>query len=311
MINSFACSFLSTNTEIRPPCGVNLQALESRLNEGSVFTLSIPLTLKPENKEEATSVKPEKESLRLLVVEDNDEFRAFLFNQLSESYSVTTASNGQEGLNRAMEDTPDLIISDVRMPQMDGVTLCKTLKQEVKTSHIPIILLTAHSSEEAQIEGYEAGADAYISKPFSMDILFLRIQNLLEQQKKRKDLFKQAIVIQPQSVTTTNLDEQLLKKALQCIEKNLNNPLYSVENLSKDMNMDRTGLYRKLLAISGQTPSSFIRTIRLKHAAQLLLQNLSVSEVSEQVGFGAVSYFSKCFQEEFGVKPSRYNDSRE
>ena len=280
--------------------------VESKLNEGSVFTLFIPLALKSENKEDVTSVKSEKESLQLLVIEDNDEFRSFLFNQLSELYSVKTASDGQDGLNKAMEYTPDLIISDVRMPQMDGVTLCKTLKQEVKTSHIPIILLTAHSSEEAQIEGYEAGADAYISKPFSMDILFLRIQNLLEQQKNRKELFKQAIVIQPQSLTTTSLDEQLLKKALQCIEKNLNNPLYSVEHLSKDMNMDRTGLYRKLLAISGQTPSSFIRTIRLKHAAQLLQQNFSVSEVSEKVGFGAVSYFSKCFQDEFGVKPSQY-----
>lgn len=282
--------------------------VESQVNQGSVFTVYIPLNLKLADKT-ATDVtnKGNENIVRILVVEDNTEFRTFLCNQLAENYAVITASNGKEGLDKAMELLPDLIISDVMMPEMDGFELCKRLKKEVRISHIPVILLTARSSDEAQIEGYEAGADAYISKPFNMDILLLRIQNLLEQQKQRKELFRKAIIIQPESITSTTVDEELINAILQCVEKNLNNPLYSVEQLSHDMNMDRTGLYRKLVAITGQTPSTFIRSIRLKRAAQLLKQGLPVSEVSDLVGFGTASYFTQCFKEEFGMKPSQYS----
>jgi len=280
---------------------------ESIEGKGSTFAVYIPLHLKPAAQVE-TEIKQQENILQVLIVEDNNEFRAFLSNQLSEQYTVICASNGKIGLEKAIEFSPDLIVSDVMMPEMDGIEMCRNLKKDVRVSHIPVILLTARSSEDAQIEGYDAGVDAYISKPFSMEILLLRIHNFAEQQKQRKALFKNAIVIQPESITTTSLDEELIKKAIKCIENNLSNSLYSVEQFSKDLNMDRTGLYRKLSAIVGQAPSVFIRSVRLKRAAQMLEQGIAVSEVSDLVGFGTRSHFSKCFQEEFGVKPSQYRN---
>ena len=282
--------------------------VESQTKKGTTFSVYIPLSLQAADKdEEQTSLADERTNRsKLLIVEDNNEFRAFLNAQLSEQYLIIQASNGVEGLQKAQEQQPDLVISDVMMPEMDGMELCNRLKKEIATSHIPIIMLTARSSDESQIEGYKSGADAYISKPFNMDILQLRIINLLEQQKQRKELFKKAIIIQPDTIVSNNVDESLIKNALQCVERNLDNSLYSVEQFSKDMGMDRTGLYRKLVAITGQTPSAFIRSVRLKKAAQLLKQGFSVSEVADKVGFGTVGYFGKCFQEEFGVKPSLY-----
>ena len=282
--------------------------VESQSKQGTTFSLYLPIqTSNKEVEQQAAPVYEAGNRPTLLIVEDNDEFRTFMSSQLSEQYTVIEATNGAEGLQKVQDLHPDLVISDVMMPEIDGMELCNRLKKEIETSHIPIIILTARSSDESQIEGYKSGADAYISKPFNMDILLLRISNLLEQQKERKDLFKKAIIIQPDSIATTSVDEKLITKAIQCVEQNLSNTLYSVEQLSKEMHMDRTGLYRKLLAITGQTPSAFIRSIRLKKAAQLLAQGLSVSEVADLVGFGTMSYFSKCFQEEFGVKPSAYS----
>lgn len=281
--------------------------VKSRLGEGSVFTVTLSADLKPATHPDAGENRTSKDKrLKLLVVDDHTEFRNFLFNELSEKHAVVTASDGKEGLQKAREEQPDLIVTDVMMPVMSGTELCRALKSDVGISHIPVILLTAKTSDEAQIEGFEAGADAYLPKPFNMEILLLRIENLLEQQAQRKELFKKSIVIAPSSVATSTVDEELIRRALGHIEANLDNGNYSVEQLSKDMNMDRTGLYRKLTAITGQTPTEFMRSVRLKKAAQLLQTGLSVAEVSEQVGFGSSSYFTKCFQEEFGVKPSQY-----
>lgn len=277
---------------------------ESKPNKGSTFTVYIPTNLQPEISETKTHLVDKKHTL--LIVEDNIEFRDFLCSQLTNQYSILNASNGQEGLEKAITGQPNIIISDVMMPEMNGFELCNKLKQNIQTSHIPIILLTALSSDDDQLKGYGAGADAYISKPFNMEILQLRIQSLIDQQVKYKELFKKAIIIHPESVTTSNIDEKLIRDALRCVEKNLNNPLYSVDQFGKDMNMDRTGLYRKLMAIVGQSPVAFIRTVRLKRAAQLLKQGYTVSEVADMIGFGTTSYFSKCFQEEFGIKPSQY-----
>lgn len=282
-------------------------AVESRMNEGSKFTVSIPANLHPETENYSDpEVKPEKHIISLLVVDDNKEFRTFLQHELSEKYNILVAANGKEGLNTARKDLPDLVITDVMMPEMSGTELCRLLKNDIQISHIPVILLTAKASDNAQIEGFEAGADAYITKPFNMDILLLRIRHLIEQQEQRKSLFKNTVVINPEAITSTNVDEELIKKALGHIEKNIANTSYSVELLSKDMFMDRTGLYRKLVAIVGQTPTEFIRSVRLKKAAKMLESGIQVSEVSERVGFTTTSYFAKCFQDEFGVKPSHY-----
>jgi DNA-binding response OmpR family regulator/ligand-binding sensor domain-containing protein/nitrogen-specific signal transduction histidine kinase len=282
--------------------------VNSEPDKGSTFTVYIPGNLRPAGKStnELTEKMETGHPFTILIVEDNDEFRTFLCNELREFYAVIEASNGAEGYDMVVNNSPNLVISDFMMPEMNGLELCHKLKSNIDTSHIPVIILTARSSEKAQLEGYEAGADAYISKPFNMDILLLRIRHLIEQQEKRKELFKKALVINPESVTTSHMDEQLVKRALECIEKNMSNPNYSVEQFSKDMHMDRTGLYRKLVAIIGQTPTGFIRSVRLKRATLLLEKGISVSEVADQVGFGTVSYFSKCFQEEYHVKPSQF-----
>jgi len=284
--------------------------VESHINEGSTFTVNIPSDLQPEGELlSETEIKVDNLQLKLLIVEDNIEFRAFLQNELSEKYNIIVASNGKEGLEKALKDLPDLIITDVMMPEMSGTELCRHIKKNILTSHIPVILLTAKTSDRAQIEGFEAGADTYISKPFNMDILLLRIQYLIEQQDQRKKLFKNTITINPGTITSTNVDKELIKDALQHIERNMGNTSYSVEQLSKDLFMDRTGLYRKLSAIVGQTPSEFIRSVRLKRAAQLLESGMAVSDVAGQVGFGTNSYFTKCFHEEFGIKPSQYKNT--
>lgn len=282
--------------------------VDSELNKGTHFEIHFPLCVNDNlyllNGEIS---RGEKEGqMKILVVEDHDEFRAFLSKELAEKYNIIAAPNGKIGLEMAVSQQPDLIVSDVMMPEMTGVEMCQSIKKNVHTSHIPIILLSAKASDLAQIEGLEAGADAYISKPFNMSILQLRIRNLLASQKNRKELYKNAIVINTDTITSNNIDKVLINNALEHIERNLANPSYSVEQLSKDLHMDRTGLYRKLSVIVGQTPSDFMRSVRLKKAAQLLESGLTVSEVAEKVGFGTSSYFTKCFQDEFGIKPSKY-----
>nr|WP_320167753.1 two-component regulator propeller domain-containing protein [Mangrovibacterium marinum] len=289
--------------------------VESQINKGSVFTFSLPTnlyledTVQLQNTDIAnnkTEIVNELKAFKILVVEDNVEFRSFLCNQLSEQYTVLSASNGREGLEQTLENLPDVIISDVIMPLMSGIEFCNQLKQDIRISHIPIIFLTARASDEAQIEGYGIGADAYITKPFNMDILLLRINYLLQQEEDRKKIFKNAILIKPESITLTSLDEKLITDAIGFVEKNLNNSEYLVEQLSKDLGIDRTTLYRKLVGITGHKPSEFIRSIRLKKAALLLEKGLQVSAIADMVGFGTVSYFSKCFKEEFSVSPSQY-----
>lgn len=283
--------------------------VESKVDVGSKFTVVIPgyFAIEADDKLEQSNDGVAKK-VSVLVVEDNQEFREFMVNELKEHYNVLQAEDGRKGLSLARSKQPDLIITDVMMPEMSGTEMCFEIKNDIHVSHIPVIILTAKSSEQAQVEGFKARADAYVTKPFNMDILLLRIQNLLDQQEQRKQLFRKNVEIAPSDVAVTDIDEKLIQKAIQHIEENINNSSYSVEQLSKDMFMDRTNLYRKLLAIAGLTPSEFIRTIRLKRAAQLLEKGLSVAEVSDQVGFGTTSYFSKCFQEEFGVKPSQYKN---
>ena len=284
--------------------------VESTPGKGSKFIVTIPLNLAPEVQAEHIDGSLEgitDNKLKVLIAEDNAEFRAFLSAQLKGNYSIIEAVDGKDGLEKALSNLPDLVISDLMMPGMNGLELCSALKTDLRTSHIPVIILTARSSEDIQFEGYNAGADAFISKPFNADLLLLRIRKLIEQQEQRKMLFKQSLVLQPDSLTASSLDEKLIIRALECVERNLSNCDYSVEQLSSDLNMDRTGLYRKLVALTGTNPTLFIRSVRLKRAARLLQEGeFNISEISEKVGFKTVPYFSKCFQDEFGVKPSQF-----
>lgn len=279
----------------------------SKVNEGSVFTLSIPMDLQPTASQYHVPKLAGDKRFRILCVEDNEVFRGFMEEQLGAFYEIATAADGREGLAKVDKFLPDLVISDITMPEMDGIELCKQIKANIKTSHTPVILLTARYNEEVQFGAYNAGADAYITKPFNLDILLLRISKLIAQQEQRKMLFKNSIVIQPDQITTTSVDQELLEKVIRYIEKNIQSSSYSVEQLSSDMNMDRTGLYRKLMAITGQAPTEFIRSVKLKKAAHLLSQKrFSQQEIAAKVGFGTAAYFSKCFKDEYGVSPSQY-----
>lgn len=244
---------------------------------------------------------------KLLVVDDNDDFRLFLSGKLKDQYTVLQAPDGVAGLELAFREIPDMILTDVMMPKMDGIEMSKRIKEDIRTSHIPLVLLTAKSGEESKIEGLTAGADDYITKPFNMDILLIKIHNLVEARKLNRELFKEQIKIEPSKITVSSLDEKLIQKALEYTETNISNPDFSVEELSRELGMSRVHLYKKLSSLTGKTPIEFIRVIRLKRAAQLLEESqLTVSEIAYEVGFNNPKYFRKYFKDEFGVLPSQY-----
>lgn len=299
--------------------------VSSQINIGSTFTVYIPVDLPKTNDKNHQEEEEEKNGTgegdiipdtkekddrkKLLVVEDNDEFRNYLTEQLSECYRVIDAPNGEEAEKLILSEYPDLIISDLMMPKMDGIELCQRVKSNIQTSHTPFILLTARTSDESKMEGYEAGADSYISKPFSFELLCIRIKKLIEQQENRKMLFHKTIEITPSSITTTSLDEELVRKALNFVEENIDNPEYSIEDLSKDLGLSKTHLNRKLQSIVDLTPLQFIRSIRLKRAAQLLTNSqYNINEISYMVGFNTLKYFNSHFKEEFQMTPSQYRE---
>lgn len=286
--------------------------VDSEKGNGSEFRLYLPTNLtedslpaRDENVSSESDPSPSRKTI--LLVEDNEEFRRFMSRKLSQKYQVWEASNGKEAETIALEKEIDIMVSDVMMPEMDGFELCNRLKGNVKTSHIFIILLTARVGDESMLEGYKSGADFYLTKPFNMEILNNRIEHLLALQQKRKQMFLTEIEVNSEELTSSIVDEKFLKKAVELVEKNLDNSDYTVELFSNDMCMSRMNLYRKLQSITGQKPTEFIRSIRLKKAAQLLINSkLSVVEISERVGFSTPSYFSKCFKEMFGVLPTQY-----
>lgn len=247
---------------------------------------------------------------KLLIVDDNNDFRTFLCTCMQNRFEVIQAENGEKAFEIAVNEIPDMIISDVMMPVMDGIQLCKKLKNDVRTSHIPLILLTAKTAEESQIDGLKSGADDYISKPFNIDVLYIKMKNLIESREKMQSMLKEPIPIEPSRITVNNIDEELIRKALEYTEANISNPDFSVEELSKELGMSRVHLYKKLLSLTGKTPIEFIRLVRLKRAAQLLKESkMNVSEIAYEVGFNHPKYFRKYFKEEFGVLPSQFEKS--
>lgn len=301
--------------------------VDSRIDCGSTFTVWLPTDLKLEMEELSEEIVQEEKAdddiiekksssdenrKKLLLVEDNKEFRTFLKEQLEDFYQIVEAGDGEEGEKCAIDENPDLIISDIMMPKVDGIELCRRIKTNVQTSHIPVILLTARTADDIKINSYEVGADSYMSKPFNFDMLMVRIEKLIEQQEKRKQEFRKNIEVNPSAITITSVDEQLIQKSLEYLEKNMDNPEYGVEELSRDLGMARMSLYRKLQSITGDTPTDFIRSIRLKRAAQLLQgSQLPIVEVANRVGFSSPSYFSKCFKEMFGMLPKQYVEEHE
>lgn len=263
-------------------------------------------------KENATKDSDEKKAI-VLVVEDNKELRTHLVNDLKDSYTVKEAVNGVQGLKMVKKHFPDIIVSDVMMPKMDGFEMCKQIKTELETCHIPIVLLTAKTLEEDRIQGYDHGADGYISKPFVTSVLKSRINNLLESKKRLKKRFSEMGGIIPSSeVTSNNIDEAFLDKATKIIIENISDVDFKQDLLLKEMNIGRSQFYRKINSLTGSNPSNFIRTIRLRYASELLLQNnYSIKEVTHMSGFNSTAYFSKTFKELFDVTPSQYIEQHE
>ncbi|WP_146901241.1 two-component regulator propeller domain-containing protein [Adhaeribacter aerolatus] len=243
----------------------------------------------------------------VLLIEDNEDFRFYLKDNLQAYYTIKEAADGKQGWQQVLACNPDLVVSDIMMPEMDGITLSRKLKKDPRTANIPVILLTANASEEQQMVGYQTGASDYIVKPFNFEILLSRIRNLVNQHANFREALQPKIEVKPQEVQVTSLDDKLIRKAIAYTEKNISNPDFSVEDLSREMGMSRVYLYKKLLALTGKAPLEFIRTVRLKRAAQLLTESqLTVSEVAYEVGFNNPKYFTKYFKVEFNCLPSAY-----
>lgn len=287
----FPVKHVETQVQLPPETGISIGEEEDK-------------EIKEETKEEAER----KDFPLLLIVDDNEDFRIFMRYSLELQYRVRLAVNGKEAWEMMQEELPDLVISDVMMPQMDGNELCRLIKQDKRTAHIPVILLTARQNTEAKLEGLQTGADDYVTKPFNMTILVLRIRKLIELSRYHR-VTQGMIDPAPSEIVITSLDEKLIEKAIKYVEDNMSRTELSVEELSRELGMSRVHLYKKLLQITGKTPIEFIRVIRLKRAAQLLRESqLHVSEVAFEVGFNNPKYFSRYFKDEFGVLPSVYQE---
>ena len=247
------------------------------------------------------------ETAVVLIVEDNDDVRNYLRMNLSGSYNIIEATNGAEGLAKAQETIPDLIISDIMMPGMNGLELCQNLKTDEKTSHIPVVLLTARQSDQSQTEGYETGADAYITKPFSSALLLVRIKNLLESRRKLRELFSASTGFNTQLIATNTADKAFLDKATALVEENMSDKDVNVEWLASQLLLSRTQLYRKIKALTDQSVHEFVTTIRLNKAAQLLLEGQhTVGEIAFMVGYADSTSFSRMFQKQFKQTPKKF-----
>ncbi|WP_031527708.1 hybrid sensor histidine kinase/response regulator transcription factor [Dyadobacter crusticola] len=299
--------------------------VESQPGAGSTFTVELPIAdqqvpvmeqPQPESvtmREEAENGFPKlektnlKELSNVLIIEDNDEFRHYLKESLMQYYHVIEASNGKEGWQKTLSHHPELIVSDVAMPEMDGIALSQKIKSDKRTKHIPIILLTASTGEQQQLEGLNSGANDYLTKPFNFDILNAKINNLILLNRLLKGVYSRQIQVSGQAPQIESSQERLLKDMLTYIEDNLHTSQLSVENLSKHVGMSRGTLYSKVLEMSGQTPIEFIRSIKLEKAA-LLLENsdLSISQISYMTGFTAPNYFAKSFKAKFNMLPTEY-----
>ena len=241
------------------------------------------------------------ESATVLIVDDNADIRAYLRSILQERYQVNEAADGQQGLSIANEIVPDLIVSDVMMPVMNGLEFCQRLKGGMATSHIPVILLTARALSQHQIEGYESGADAYITKPFAADVLLARIDNLLRSRHQLKNLF----AISSQTPEKDLKSDSFLIKFRDFIEANMSDSDLTIETVGAELGLSRVQLYRKVKALTGQSPVELLRTARLQRGREMLQNSdKTVAEVAYDVGFTAPSYFTKCFKDEFGISPS-------
>ncbi|MCS2349381.1 response regulator [Bacteroides thetaiotaomicron] len=311
--------------------------VESELGKGSTFTVDLPINKDSYQEDELisehisanginTDLILEKEELidskvgegedaqiadvHLLLVEDNEELLFLMEKILSKHYHVLIAKDGLEALNVIKDNEIDIIISDVMMPEMDGLEFCRALKSNLETSHIPIILLTAKNTVEDRIECYNAGADGYISKPFELKILEARINNFIMHKKNKQEEFRSNVEVNIDSLEPSSIDKEFLDKVISVINSNMSEGDFDVVQLADALAVSKSSLYRKMKLATGLSPIEFIRNIRLKHGSQLLKdKSISVAEVAYECGFSNPKYFATCFKEEFGVTPKEYQKS--
>jgi signal transduction histidine kinase/DNA-binding response OmpR family regulator len=253
------------------------------------------------------SAESQEELPLVLIAEDNEDLRTYIRRHLANHYRIKECENGVEALAIAQELIPDLIISDWMMPRMDGLELCGHLKNDTRTSHIPVILLTALATHDAKMRGLQQGADDYLTKPFSTEELDRRISNLIENRRKLREHFSREIRLEPTRQVVASVDEKFLQRVMQVVEERMGDADFSVDELSREVGLSRVHLHRKMKALTGESASDFIRMMRLKRAAQLLDSRAgNIAEVAYQVGFNTLSYFSKCFKEQYGLLPNEY-----
>jgi DNA-binding response OmpR family regulator len=249
----------------------------------------------------------------MLIVEDNDELREMLKTVFEPIYKIHTAADGEEGLAMTIEHQPSIVLSDVMMPRMSGTVMCSKIKNNFTVCHIPVVLLTAQTAVEHNIEGLRLGADDYVTKPFNIKTLITRCNNLVNGRKLLQERFSRQTDFSPRLIATNNLDREFLEKAQVIIEKYIDSSEFDVPLFASEMAMGRTKLFSKIKGITGQTPNDFIITVKLKKAAAMLANNpeYNISDITYMLGFSSPKYFAKCFKEQFGVSPSAFRKTEE
>jgi len=297
----------------------------SKEGKGTKFTIRIPYdlcaeerlkedeasesidTLIEQNDDDVINQTLGNDAKIMLVIEDNADVRQFISSHFNTMYQVYQASDGEEGWDKALEIVPDVIVSDIIMPNMDGYDLCKRLKNDERTSHIPILLLTAMHSKEHELKGLTKGADDYITKPFDISVLQAKVENVLSIRESLKEKYTTTMVLEPTNIMVSSPDEKFLKRVIDVVEENISDSELDIEKFSQKVGISRMQLYRKLQALTNMTVKEFIRHIRLKRATQLLdQQKLNISEIAYEVGFKDLSHFRKCFKREYGMSASDY-----
>lgn len=276
-----------------------------------------PALLAPVDAEDVDDELPDdkagkaKSGLRVLIVEDEEEIRSYLKAELKNDYRIHTCENGREAYDWILQELPDLVISDVMMPEMDGMTLCKKIKQNTNTNHIPIVLLTAKSNPEDRLEGIDIGADAYMVKPFQTELLKSTVANLLSSRRLLRNKFSgiQQQEGKIEKISLTSNDEKILERIMKVVNDHLSDPELNVEMLAAEVGLSRVHIHRKLKELTNLAPREFIKNIRLQQAAVLLAEDkkLSVSEVAYAVGYSNLSHFSSSFREKYGISPKEYS----